>query len=428
MPDPIFETTWSREQVERMLAADDFAYQDIALPYGLSTGGHERSATAQMIFPDDLSGKTVLDLGSKFGYFCFEALKRGADRVLGLDVDPESVRKARLLADCLGAKASFEQFDVEKHTLDEKFDYVLCLNLLHHMKNPLSLLENLISITNERLVLEVASLGRHDRRKVGVSPIANYFLERSPIVFVSRNGTWGKRSVQKFFFTSGAIDNLLRFHRNIFAKVETRKSDHKDRYVTIAHKRRIKRLVVVNGPTASGKKTCCRKLVANELPEVAARIGIEDGAEWGPYVHANRLWQPSEPERDKMILHYDFLRPHLRSAKTNDRDEAMDVLQTAEHTTFLTIWTPPERLRRQILEGEILPRTKFGHFFGRKRHKLIAREYEDDARILEHYRSWFRFTESHDADHVVVCLSDPVELYSVAEWEERVAAQYEVAR
>lgn len=407
-----------------MLEVDDFKYQDIELPYGLSTGGYDRSATARAIFPDDMKGKSVLDLGSKFGYFCFEALKRGADRVLGVDVDSESVRKARLLADCLGLKARFERFDIETDSIDETFDYVLCLNLLHHMKNPLALLDDLIRIADERLILEVAALGGHDRRKVGVSRVANFFLDRSPIIFVSRNGTWGKRSVQKFFLTSSAVDNLLRFHRNCFARVTTRPSEHKDRYIVIAEKRRIQRLIVVNGPTSAGKKTLCRKLVGNELPEVAARVGIEDGSEWGPYVHANRLWKPSEPQVEKMILHYDFLRPHLRSAKIHARDEALDVLETAEHITFLTIWTPPERLRRQIREGEIDPKTRFGIFFGRKRHLRIAEEYQETSRILDHYREWFRYTATHRADHVVVCLSDPVKLYTVDEWEE-LARQYE---
>lgn len=428
MNDPWFQTSWTREQVEQMLAADDFGYQNIELPYGLSTGGYDRSATAATIFPDDMRGKSVLDLGSKFGSFCFEALKRGADRVVGVDVDPDSIRKARLLADCLGVKASFEQFDIERDAIDDHFDFVLCLNLLHHMRNPLTLLEKLIAITDERLVLEVASLGGHDRRKMGISRVANAFLTRAPIIYVSRNGTWGKRSVQKFFLTRNAIDHLLRFHRNIFARVDFRESEHKDRYIAIAEKRRIGRLVVVNGPTSAGKKTCCRKLVANELPEVAARVGIEDGAEWGPYVHANRLWQPSEPRVDKMILHYDFLRPHLRSAKTNDRDEAMDVVKAAEHVTFLTIWTPPERLRKQIQEGEIAPKTWFGHHFGRKRHRIIAEEYRDDARILEHYRTWFRYTATHPhAEHVVVCLGDPVQLYTVEEWERMVQRDYEGA-
>ena len=418
------QSSWTREQVERMLAEDDFTYQDIALPYGLSTGGYDRSATARAIFPDDMAGKSVLDLGSKFGYFCFEAMKRGADRVLGVDVDPESVRKARLLADCLGQKASFERLDIEEQPIDERFDYVLCLNLLHHMRNPLAVLEQLVRITRERLVLEVAALGNHDRSKMGISRVANHFLKRSPVMFVSRNGTWGKRSVQKFFITAPAVDNLLRFQRNCFARVDTQRSEHKNRYLTVAHKRRIGHLVVVTGPTSAGKKTLCRRLVGDEIPELAARIGIERGAEWGPYVHANRLWQPSEPVRDKMILHYDFLRPYLRSAKVHRRDEAMDVLDTAEQVTFVTIWTPPERLRRQIHDAEIAPKTRFGIFFGRSRHRKIAKDYESDARIIEHYREWFRFTGARRADHVVVHLTDPVELHSVEEWEE-LARPYE---
>ena len=89
---------------------------------------------------------------------------------------------------------------------------------------------------------------------------------------------------------------------------------------------------------------------------------------------------------------------------------------------FLTIWTPPERLRRQIYEGEIKPKTTLGIFHGNKRHKKIAKEYEDPARIIHHYRNWFAYTRTKSTDHVVVCLSDPVRLYTVDEWEE-VAAQ-----
>ena len=46
-------------------------------------------------------------------------------------------------------------------------------------------------------------------------------------------------------------------------------------------------LICLMGPTASGKKTCCRKLVAFVFIELAARVGIEDGADWGPYIRAN---------------------------------------------------------------------------------------------------------------------------------------------
>jgi predicted nicotinamide N-methyase len=97
-------SSWTEAQVRKMLAEDDFSYQNIELPYGLSTGGADRSSTARHIFPDDMTGKTVLDLGSKFGYFCFEALKRGANRHLVASFeDPEATEPKILTIEQLGA-------------------------------------------------------------------------------------------------------------------------------------------------------------------------------------------------------------------------------------------------------------------------------------------------------------------------------------
>src|SRR5687767_4440209 len=55
---------WTREKIEELLRSERFDYQAIKLPYGLSTGGHDRSATARQIFPSSLNGETVLDIGS----------------------------------------------------------------------------------------------------------------------------------------------------------------------------------------------------------------------------------------------------------------------------------------------------------------------------------------------------------------------------
>ena len=415
-------TTWSEEQVKKMLQKEEFGYQKIELPYGLSTGGTDRSATSRKIFPDDMTGKSVLDLGCKLGYFCFEAIKRGADRVVGIDVDPGSVRKARMLADCLGVKASFKLLDIEEDPLEENFDYVLCLNLLHHLKNPISALDKLISITRERLVLEVAALGQHDRKKVKVSRLRSFFLNRSPVIFVSRNGTSGSRRVQKFFITASAIENLLLHQRKMFALVEIFPSVHKDRCISIAYKRRIGKLLIVTGPTSAGKSTLIEMLKNNEAPEVAERVGIGDSSVWASST-SRQLKKLTEPFIEKLIFHYDFLRPHLRSAKVHKRDEALDILGTAEHITFLTIWCPPEILRRQLHQGEILPKTKRGVFRGKKRHLKILKEYEDSAKVCAHYRNWFEYTRTKPGDHIVVSLAGGVHFYTVEEWEDLVGSK-----
>jgi len=411
------ETSWSEQQVRELLRREDFGYQDIALPHGLRTGGSDRSGTARAILPDDLTGRSVLDLGSKYGYFCFEAAARGAKRVVGVDVDPDSVRKARLLAECLGHDVHFEQLDVERALPSEPFDVVLCLNLLHHMRNPLALLDRLAALTRERLVLEVAALGGHDRRKLGVSRLAGHFLGRAPILFVSRNGTSGKRSVQKFFINPGAIENLLLHHRGTFARVDAIPSEHKNRSIAIAQRRRIDRLVLVAGPTASGKSTLIERLRRNELPEVAGRAGIGDGAAWR-FGSAKDLPQLRQVHLSKLLFHYDFLRPYLRSAKIHARDEGLDVFDCAGSVTTLTLWCPPERLRAQLRRGEIAPRSLLGFHWGPKRHRLLEREYADPARLLEHYRRWFAHLRGRPGEHLVVSLDGGVRIRPVEAWEE----------
>jgi len=63
------KSKWSEEQVKTMLQETSFSYQNIQLPYGLSTKGANRSSTAKQIFPDDMTGKSVIDIGCKQGFF-----------------------------------------------------------------------------------------------------------------------------------------------------------------------------------------------------------------------------------------------------------------------------------------------------------------------------------------------------------------------
>src|SRR5258708_39135355 len=58
-------------------------YHTIELPDGLVTPGlyDLRAAVRHFGFPDDLRGKSVLDVGSATGFFAFESARRGAQGV-----------------------------------------------------------------------------------------------------------------------------------------------------------------------------------------------------------------------------------------------------------------------------------------------------------------------------------------------------------
>lgn len=386
---------WSEAEIDALLAREEFRYQQIELPGGRTTGGYDRSATARAILPDDLSGRSVLDLGCNYGFFCFEAKKRGAARVVGIDVDPENIRKARLLADCLGLEVEFRLADIEREPPRERFDWVLCLNLLHHLRDPIGVLDTLVQLTGERLVLEVATLGHHDRRKLGLSPLTRWLAARLPILYVGRSRIRTKREVQKFYITPAAIENLLIWQRGQFASLDILPSVHKGRFLAVAHRRRIGHLLVVAGPTACGKKTFERRLLTGGYPEIAHHLGTPDTTVWGEPVPAMRLTEPGPAVRDYMLLHYDTMRPFTGSAHVFARDAALDVLETAERVSVLTLWTPPEHLAARLAASEA------GAARISRRHRRIAAIYDRPQAVFEHYRQWLAFVRPR-ADTVMV--------------------------
>lgn len=97
----------------------------------------EAVRSLQRLFPDgELRGRQFLDIGCGSGLSMLAALRLGAARVIGIDIDPSSVQAAKaLLSRC--AKAS--RWDVQAATVFEanpssfgKFDVVHSWGVLHH--------------------------------------------------------------------------------------------------------------------------------------------------------------------------------------------------------------------------------------------------------------------------------------------------------
>jgi tRNA (mo5U34)-methyltransferase len=92
--------------------------------------------------PWDLRGKTVLDVGCNAGFFSIEMKRRGADRVVGIDSDERYLAQARLASEVAGAELELRRLDVyDVARLGEKFDVVLFLGVLYHLRHPLLALD-----------------------------------------------------------------------------------------------------------------------------------------------------------------------------------------------------------------------------------------------------------------------------------------------
>jgi tRNA (mo5U34)-methyltransferase len=92
--------------------------------------------------PDDLTGMTVLDVGCNAGFYSIEMKRRGASRVVGIDSDEVYLAQARLAAEVSGVDIELRPMSVyDLGKLGERFDLVLFMGVLYHLRHPLLALD-----------------------------------------------------------------------------------------------------------------------------------------------------------------------------------------------------------------------------------------------------------------------------------------------
>jgi tRNA (mo5U34)-methyltransferase len=106
--------------------------------------------------PADLRGRTVLDIGCNAGFYSIEMKRRGAERVVAIDSDPRYLAQARFAADVLDVDIEFREMSVyQLPLLAERFDVVLFMGVLYHLRYPLLALDILHEhVTRDLLVFQ----------------------------------------------------------------------------------------------------------------------------------------------------------------------------------------------------------------------------------------------------------------------------------
>lgn len=92
--------------------------------------------------PEDLTGWRVLDIGCNAGFYAMEMKRRGAERVVAVDLDPRYLAQAQLAAEVSQLQIEWRQMSVyEVGSLGERFDLVLFMGVLYHLRHPLLALD-----------------------------------------------------------------------------------------------------------------------------------------------------------------------------------------------------------------------------------------------------------------------------------------------
>jgi tRNA (mo5U34)-methyltransferase len=111
--------------------------------------------------PDNLAGKSVLDIGCNAGFYAIEMKRRGAARVLGIDTDERYLAQGRFAAEMCNAEIEFRNLSVyDVGSLGERFDVVLFMGVLYHLRHPLLALDLIHEhVASDLLILQSMQRG-----------------------------------------------------------------------------------------------------------------------------------------------------------------------------------------------------------------------------------------------------------------------------
>src|SRR6266568_4162368 len=112
------------------------------------------------VIPADLTGTNVLDIGCNGGFYSLEMKRRGAARVLGIDVDDKYLDEARFAYKRLGLEIGLEKRSVyEVDQITGQFDFVLFMGVFYHLRYPLFALDKVVKKVRGKLLFQTMIRG-----------------------------------------------------------------------------------------------------------------------------------------------------------------------------------------------------------------------------------------------------------------------------
>lgn len=143
--------------------------------------------------PSDLSGTRVLDIGCADGFFTVELARRGAN-VVAQDAWKKMIDRLEWVVEHLGLtdRVTCRVGEVETLSTEERYDFVLCLGLIYHLRHPFWGLERMAQLSDTMYVESTIDLGDKP-----------YLYLKPPVP--------GVHNIPKWFPTESCIEEMLKF-------------------------------------------------------------------------------------------------------------------------------------------------------------------------------------------------------------------------
>lgn len=170
---------YRREVVQDRVQQVPYWYHTLDFGYGITAPGHQVDTWDALgrtrLLKGDVRNKSVIDVGAWDGFFSFVCERIGASRVLATDQfaweSPSFGMQGFLTArELLGSNVEFKKIDVCDLTPASvgRFDVVLFLGVLYHLRDPFLALRRLREITREYILVDTHVVSHLEKQRIPV--------------------------------------------------------------------------------------------------------------------------------------------------------------------------------------------------------------------------------------------------------------------
>ena len=159
---------------------------------------------------------SVLDLGCGEGY-CLTLIPK-AKKIVGVDISKVALKRANTLIKSRNIDAALEFGDAQNPSMDEKFDKILCSEVLEHVPDPRKVMKNVYSLLNSNGLL-VVSIPDEVRIKRIMSLVKKLGLSR--LLHAAR-----KQEDYEWHLHEGSVPFLEEISKGYFKIIEVKHVPH----------------------------------------------------------------------------------------------------------------------------------------------------------------------------------------------------------
>ncbi|MFB1644733.1 tRNA 5-methoxyuridine(34)/uridine 5-oxyacetic acid(34) synthase CmoB [Campylobacter molothri] len=126
-------------------------------------------------FMNEISGKTVADIGCNNGYYMFKMLEFNPALLVGFDPSIKYRLQFELINALAKTSIKYELLGVEDlPNYPLKFDVIFCLGVIYHRSDPIKMLKELKSGLNKNGVVFLDTMYIEDKREIALVPNKTY--------------------------------------------------------------------------------------------------------------------------------------------------------------------------------------------------------------------------------------------------------------